>query len=70
MGQTVRKKKREAVKAKLRLKAKKQACTACNAVFWEDELLYGPNPFQEEINGDSTNVWLCADCHHEALMDI
>lgn len=31
---------------------------------------YGPDPFQEEINGDSTPVWLCEGVRIGSAMDI
>ena len=31
---------------------------------------YGPNPFSEEIYGDSTNYWMCDGERYGAAMDI
>jgi len=29
-----------------------------------------PDPYQEEINGDNTEVWLCPGAYYESSMDI
>lgn len=31
---------------------------------------YGPDPFGEEIHGDSTPHWLCQDCVYASAMEI
>lgn len=33
-------------------------------------LYWGPDPFAEEIHGDSTPVWECANCLDESAMEI
>lgn len=38
-----------------------------NAILMVD---FGPDPFQEEINGDDTPLWLCASCYNASAMEI
>lgn len=38
--------------------------TEGNMIQWQAD------PFQEEIRGDSTCMWLCDECAHDAAMDI
>lgn len=45
-------------------------CETCNVEFDEKELIFGPDPFAEEIYGDDTEVWLCQDCHEQSALDI
>lgn len=37
----------------------------CNGV-----VTLGPDPFQQEINDDHTEVWMCAGERYESAMDI
>ncbi len=34
------------------------------------DVVFGPDPYQSEIHGDDTPVWLCEDCYYELCMDI
>jgi len=36
----------------------------------EGEYIFGPDPYNWEINDDETPVWLCARHYHESGMDI
>jgi hypothetical protein len=47
-----------------------QACVVCGQEFPEEDMVFGPDPFAEEIHGDSTEVWECDECNHESYMDI
>jgi len=38
--------------------------TEGNMIEWRSD------PFEEEIHGDSTPMWLCDECEHEYAMDI
>ena len=31
---------------------------------------FGPDPFAEEINGDTTSYWMCEDCRIQSALDI
>jgi hypothetical protein len=42
----------------------------CESCGMEKECWFGPDPFAEEIHGDSTPVWQCGDCSYESMMDI
>lgn len=42
-------------------------CIDCRA---PDIATYEPCPYAEEIEGDSTPVWLCEPCRHERAQDI
>lgn len=36
----------------------------------EGEVTFGPDPFQEEIHGDDTPVWMCEEHRYQSAMDI
>lgn len=64
----------------------RRRCVQCNIVYdvWRegDEFYSGrtgkgkitiswtSDPFQEEIRGDFTKMWLCDDCYYNNFMDI
>lgn len=50
--------------------ARKTPCEQCEQKFWKKDLVFGPDPFNSDVHGDDTPVWLCSDCHHESYMDI
>ena len=52
------------------IKKKQIQCETCLRWFDEDEIYYEADPFNEEINGDSTPIWQCADCIQESADDI
>jgi len=46
-------------------------CKGCRTVGDVDNpVTYAPDPYNEDIHGDNTKVWLCANCRHEYSMDI
>ena len=45
-------------------------CISCGEMFLYEDMIFGPDPFDSEINDDDTEVWLCESCHHESGMDI
>jgi hypothetical protein len=49
-----------------------QECCLCGGKFSvaSGDIEFSPDPFSEEINGDSTPVWECHDCRHESAMNI
>lgn len=51
-------------------KVKKIACQSCGNKFPEDKLRYGPDPYNEEINDDDTDVYLCDDCYQLSIDSI
>lgn len=51
-------------------KKRRKRCDACRGLFEESEMIYGPDPFLEEIEGDDTPTWLCKDCHYASAMEI
>lgn len=48
----------------------KHICTSCRKKYDEADMVYGPDPFDSEINGNDKPVWLCDSCHYESCMDI
>lgn len=40
-----------------------ERCPQCDEV--RDDLRYGPDPYQHEINDNDTPVWLCPDCYQD-----
>ena len=55
---------------KTKKKQKRKRCENCHKLFPVDEMIYGPDPFGEEINNNKTPVWLCCKCHNDSVMDI
>ena len=53
-------------------KPKKVRCVECGRIFDIDsgEISFGPDPYAEDIGGDSTSVWECDSCRHQSGMDI
>jgi hypothetical protein len=50
---------------------KKTLCEgSCGKGYWKKDLIFGPDPYQEDIHGDDTPVWLCDECHHISYMEI
>lgn len=43
-------------------------CCSCGKV--GDDVTFEADPFAEEMNGNDTPVWECADCRRESAMDI
>jgi hypothetical protein len=43
-------------------------CCSCGKV--GDDVTYEPDPFYDEIFGNDTPVWECADCRYESTMEI
>lgn len=37
-----------------------EECSVCGGT---ENLIYGPDPFDSEILGDDTDVWLCETCY-------
>ena len=35
-------------------------CKVCGST---EDLIYGPDPFDSEVLGDDTDVWLCGICY-------
>lgn len=46
---------------------KRHPCVVCGSM---KNVTFEPDPFSEEIFGDSTPVWQCEDCAEESAMDI
>jgi hypothetical protein len=42
-------------------------CCSCGTT---KDLEYGPDPYSEDIHGDTTPVWECARCRHESARAI
>lgn len=50
--------------------AAKTPCTDCDKKFWKKDMLFGPDPYNQDIRGDDTPVWLCDDCYNIAVGEI
>jgi len=46
---------------------KERECEVCGTT---EDVSFAPNPYQSDINGDDTEVWMCGNCRHESAMDI
>lgn len=49
---------------------RRRRCDSCHELFAEEDLYYGPDPFAEEIYGDTTPVRQCNHCTTESALDI
>jgi len=45
-------------------------CNHCGGKFLFEDMFYGADPFDSEINGDDTPMWLCSTCRHNSCMEI
>jgi len=45
-------------------------CKDCKWIFPKSELRYGPDPFAEEIHGDTTPTVLCEGCYRSSCWEI
>lgn len=63
-----KRKKKEELKARGLLP--KDFCESCHNQFDVEDLIYGPDPYASEINGDNRETVLCRECYHESCMDI
>ena len=45
-------------------------CESCSEWFDKDRIYYEPDPFSEEIYGDSTPMWQCENCLNQSAGDI
>jgi hypothetical protein len=48
----------------------KHKCCRCKKAFLKSQLLYGPDPYEQEVNGDRKKVYLCEDCYNILCDDI
>ena len=44
-----------------------ETCEDCGSI---EDLVYGPDPFGQEVKGDTSRRWLCRDCHESSAMEI
>ena len=42
-------------------------CSSCGE---KADCEYGPNPYQHDVNGDDTPVWMCEPCRQQSADDI
>ena len=42
-------------------------CESCGTT---EDVVYGADPFAEDVHGDDTPVWMCGNCRYESAMDI
>lgn len=45
-------------------------CEECGKELPQDEVTFGPNPFEHEVHDDDTPEWLCEDCRRELARDV
>ena len=43
-------------------------CVNCPTI--DNTVTYGPHPYNSEVNGDKTDVWMCHDCRYDATMEV
>ncbi len=43
------------------------ACMTCKT---QKDITFAPDPYNSDIDGDYTNVWLCSDCSRDRADDI
>ena len=43
-------------------------CESCGQR--KEDVSFGEDPYQSEINDNHTEVWMCADCRYESSMGI
>ena len=48
----------------------KHCCVGCRKLFDEKDISFSPDPFAEEICGDTKKVWECSECRYQSAMDI
>lgn len=49
-------------------KKKPKKCPKCKKK--DVELFYGPDPFDQDRNGNNKPVWQCRDCHNDSAGEI
>jgi hypothetical protein len=48
-------------------KKERPKCRDCDA---EENIHYGPDPFDEDVRGEINHCWLCKDCYDELIRAI
>ncbi len=48
----------------------KEQCDSCHKMINSDYLIFGPDPYASEINGDHTVVALCRKCYSDSCDSI
>ena len=38
-------------------------CEGCGRYHPKDDMIYGPDPYNHDVFGDETPVWLCKKCY-------
>ena len=47
-----------------------EVCCECGVGSEQADLSYDPDPYQEEMNGNDTPVWMCSECRYESAMEL
>jgi hypothetical protein len=47
-----------------------QSCHKWATEHEENPVTFDSDPYDDEINGNTTEVWECENCRHESSMDI
>jgi hypothetical protein len=53
---------------KKKIKKGKRKCVDCGVT--GKDVTWGADPYNEDINGDDTPMWMCRSCHNKSAMDI
>lgn len=61
---------REIDEAVISALAGQDQCEYCGEYLDREELIYGPDPYAQEINGDETERVLCSSCYRQSAEDI
>ncbi len=56
--------------AKITIFSAKELCPVCVQLVDHDEIIEAPDPWMEELKGDSTIIRQCQRCHRASRMDI
>ena len=51
-------------------KTYRKTCQYCEKKFERDEMRHGPDPYNSDIEGDDTEVWLCIECYNTRADEI
>lgn len=57
-------------KGRERRRNRQHICVKCRHKFPEGQMVYGPDPFDAEINNDSTKVWECERCNYASADEV
>jgi len=66
----IQRKRKEEKRIKQEARSTKKMCISCRKFFPISKISFAPDPYSEEINEDTTPVWMCDECRYESMMEI